>query len=333
MCSRRVRRRRRSSILGTLARLAPIAIVTALLVATAIGFVLAERVKLERSPILEPRIDSVFSPVCECRQHQARVEFTLRNELRASVTVIDGDGDAVRTLAAQRRFPNRRVRLLWDGRDDARRRVPDGKYRLRLELGRRTIVPPNRIEVDTRAPEVTIAGLSRPVFSPDGDRRSDAVLLRYRIDERARAVLYIGTTRFERKKLRGEEGAFRWNGRRSGRTVPAGLYSLGVVARDDAGNLSAPARRRVRVRFIELARERLEATAGTRVGVRVRTDARSFEWRIGSRTGTAEPGVLVVRAPSTPGRYRLFVTANGHAARAVLVVRPRAPAAISRANP
>jgi hypothetical protein len=58
-----------------------------------------------------------------------------------------------------------------------------------------------------------------------------------------------------------------------------------------------------------------------RFGVGVISDARSVRWRFAGGTGTAEPGVLVLRAPRRPGRYRLFVEANGHGARADVVVR------------
>ena len=61
------------------------------------------------------------------------------------------------------------------------------------------------------------------------------------------------------------------------------------------------------------------------------TDAPTFRWRFAGRTGVGKPGLLVLRAPKA-GRYKLFVDANGHAARADVVVRPRVkpPAASQR---
>ena len=84
------------------------------------------------------------------------------------------------------------------------------------------------------------------------------------------------------------------------------------------------------IRYIELARTTIPVLAQTRFGVRVTTDAKSFRWWFAGRTGIGTPGLLVLRAPDA-GRYRLFVEANGHGARARVVVRPRQTASRSPA--
>ena len=66
------------------------------------------------------------------------------------------------------------------------------------------------------------------------------------------------------------------------------------------------------VRYVELARDRIQAKAGTRFGVARLADA-TVRWRLGARSGTAKPGLLVLRAPAEPGRYTLVVTVGGHA--------------------
>jgi hypothetical protein len=76
------------------------------------------------------------------------------------------------------------------------------------------------------------------------------------------------------------------------------------------------------VRYVELARQRIEAKAGARFGVRVSADA-PVRWRLGSRTGTARPGLLVLRAPGRAGRYTLTVAVGAHQARAAVFARPR----------
>ena len=43
-------------------RLAPAALVAALLVATSAAFVVTEKLKLTRNPIVGPRVDKIFSP-------------------------------------------------------------------------------------------------------------------------------------------------------------------------------------------------------------------------------------------------------------------------------
>ena len=60
------------------ARLAPVALVTALLVATSAAFVVTEKLKLTRNPIVGPTVDKTFSPVCDCENASAAIRFRLR---------------------------------------------------------------------------------------------------------------------------------------------------------------------------------------------------------------------------------------------------------------
>ena len=50
------------------------------------------------------------------------------------------------------------------------------------------------------------------------------------------------------------------------------------------------------------------------------TDAKTYRWRLGHGGGVSRPGLLILRAPAQPGRYRLVATANGHSAESVLFV-------------
>jgi hypothetical protein len=77
----------------------------------------------------------------------------------------------------------------------------------------------------------------------------------------------------------------------------------------------------VRIRFLDLGRERVETTPGGRFAILVLTQARTVDWRLGGRSGTARPGTLRLRAPVAPGRYTLRVEANGHVRHAAVVVR------------
>jgi hypothetical protein len=307
------------------ARHAPTLLALALLVATASAFAVTEHLKLQPSPIVRPDVDTLFSPVCGCRQDEAHIAFALRNPGTITLTVLDGNRDAVRTLVSDRHYGREPIRVPWDGRYADGRLVPDGTYRLRLDLARRApILMPNRIQVDTRAPRARVVSTTRAVISPDGDDRFDGVTLVYRLDEPAKAALSVGDHVHERKKLAGTAGRFRWYGRLGPLRLPAGTYGLSVAATDDAGNTSQPTPPvAVRVRFIELARQTIRVPQGARFGVRVRTDARRFRWRLGGRRGRAGPGQLVLRAPQRPGRFYLYVEANGRADRARIVVTRR----------
>jgi hypothetical protein len=320
-------------------RYAPTAIVLALLAVTALAFVTTQRQKLERSPVGRIAVDPILSPVCRCDTSAARILIALRRTDTVTLDLVSSDGTRVRRLVDGRRYRARSaVNVEWDGRDDDGRIVPDGSYRprLTLESGARSFVLRNPIQLDTRAPKITVTRVSRKVFSPDGDGRNDQVVVRYSVDERAHGILRVDGVRRVYTRIR-LGGSMNWNGRRKGgRSLPAGVHRLVAAAADEAGNVGKAPASFVTIRYIELARTTIPVTAQTRFGVRVTTDAKSFRWRFAGRTGIGTPGLLVLRAPDA-GRYQLFVEANGHGARARVVVRPRqtasrSPAASSQAT-
>ena len=299
-------------------------LVLGLLGGTAAAFAVTESLKLELIPITAPRIDKVFSPVCGCPSARASIRFRLREADRLTVAIVDGDR-VVRTLARSRREARGDVAYVWDGRDERGAVVPEGSYRPRVHFAEqhRTIVMPNPIEVDVTPPQIRVVGVAPARISPDGDGRSDRVRVRYRMSEPAHGLLFVRGRREVRTLFQPLEGELSWYGKIDGRQVRRGLYRLDVAAEDRAGNVSDRlAAGRVRVRYIELARATIRATARTRFGVRVDTDARSYGWRFAGRTGRSRARILVLRAPRA-GRYRLFVSANGRADRARVIVRPR----------
>jgi hypothetical protein len=308
-------------------RLGPTLLVIALLAATIAAFALAERLKLEPSPITNTRVpDRIFSPVCDCPTEVARVGFDLRERGRVVAEILHGE-ELVRTLT-DRRYAAGPVRLRWDGRDDAGRIVSQGTYmpRVRLPDEKRTFSLLTPIRVDTTPPRLADAEVVPLAFSPDGDGRRDRVEARYRLNERAHGLLFIGGDQVVRTLRQPLEGTMRWFGLRDGRRLPAGRYRLAVGAEDEAGNRADPIESFVRIRYVELGRELVRVRVRRRFGVRVATDARSFRWRFAGGIGRARPGVLVLRAPRRPGRYTLFVDVNGHGARAVVVAGRRPPA-------
>jgi hypothetical protein len=305
-------------------RLASLLVVLALLGATAAAFAVSERLKLEKSPIVAPEITKVFSPVCECDSAAATIGFGLRKDDRVSLSVVDSENRVVRELAdavpASGRFQRR-----WDGRDDEGRLVADGVYkpRLRLAHGRRTFLLPNAIRVDTAAPTITLVSAKPQFFSPDRDGRADRVRARYELTEPANALLLVNGARAGRTRFRPTEGMLDWYGTIGGRKQRPGLYRLQLSAEDPAGNLATRTKPVfVELIYIALGRATVRAKARTRFGVRVTTDATRFSWRFAGRTGSAAPGLLVLRAPKA-GRYTLFVEANGHADKARVVVTRR----------
>ncbi len=118
----------------------------------------------------------------------------------------------------------------------------------------------------------------------------------------------------------------KWAGTILGNPVQQGKYVLSIAARDDAGNETPrTARKRVTVvvRYIDLAPLRIAVRAGKRLTVRVQTDASRYKWRLGGQRGLRRGSLLHLRAPTTPGTYRLVVTERGHSATAVVRVRAK----------
>ncbi len=298
-------------------------VVVFLLGGTAAAFAVTQGLKLEKSPVLSPRITKVFSPVCECSKDRALISFKLRKGDTATLQVVDGSGNVVRTLVARRRFGPVRLDAAWDGRDDAGQVVRDGDYkpRVRLADAHKTITFPNDMRVDTKPPEIQRFSVSRRVLSPDGDGRADGISVSYRLSEPAHAILFVngkrrGFTLFQRQR-----GNVQWFGRRRGKGVPPRTYALSLAARDRAGNRSEPVSAgSVRVRYLDLGLDRIRARPGTRFGVRVKTDVRRYGWLFAGRQGSARSRYLVLKAPKKPGTYRLFVEANGHGDQATVVV-------------
>jgi hypothetical protein len=310
------------------ARLPQILIVLALLGASAGAFAVTERLKLERSPITGTRVDRVFSPVCECARDIAQISFVLRKPASVTVDVLDGDGTRVRRLVRDREERRGRVSYTWDGRNDFEQLVEDGVYRPRvlLEEHGRTIVLPNPIRVDTKAPRIRLTRVRPRVFSPDGDGRRDGLAARYEIDELARVMMFVNGRRRVLSKFRSTEGRLEWFGRVNGRPVRPGTYEIRLRAFDRAGNRSSTRRVvRVVVRYVDIAPERVQVVAGRRFSVPVATDARSYRWLFAGNRGLGRRRVLVLRAPEEPGPYRVYVSVRGRAdSVAVVVTEPEA---------
>lgn len=296
----------------------------ALLAATAAAFALTEGLKLTPSPILGTRVaPKAFSPVCECRTGHATISFRVRDSDRLTVTIVAGT-EVVRTLAKRQPVrPGGRIEFRWDGLDDGGAIVPDGSYKARIHFarGRRTIELPNPMRVDTRPPSVVSASLAPRVISPDGDRRADRVVVRYRLDEDGRGILLVNGKRRVVTKFARPADSATWYGIVNGKPVRAGRYSLALRAKDPAGNIGEPAKLPpLVVRYVALGREQIDAVAGRRFAVRVSADA-PVTWRLNGRTGSARPGTLRLRAPAAPGSYTLYVAVGAHAASARVIVR------------
>ena len=299
-------------------------LVLALLGATAAAFAVTERLKLERSPITGTQVDRVFSPVCECARDVAVISFILRRRETVTLDMLNKNGRSIRTVVRKLREPAGRVSYTWDGRDNLDRVVPEGVYRPRVQLERngqddRPAEPdPRRYDgsADHARPRVPARVLSRLRRQPrprDGDAIAST-------SAREPSCWSTGGSACRASSARSRASSS-GSGGSTAASVRPGTYEIRLRAVDRAGNRSMRTRAvPVRVRFVELSRERIEAVAGKRFSVRVRTDADSYRWLFAGRRGVGRRQVLVLRAPDEPGSYALYVTVGGRAARAAVEV-------------
>lgn len=295
--------------------LAPTILVAALLVATATAFAVTEHLKLEDSPVINTTFPAQFSP----KLVEARIGFRLRREEEISLDIADSNGRIVKHGVGTGVFGQAYHQFAWDGRDDSGQIVPDGAYQVELTLKdeNRTIEFPQAITVDSTPPTIEVA-LKNQVFSPDGDGQADHFDFIYRFGEQAWGILYVDGKRIPGRTFRKKaNGRYPWYGKGK----KPGEYRLALGAVDLAGNQTSTREFAVRLRFVELFKKRF-TPKGSTLRVRVSSDAKTLGWRLGGRSGKGKPPLLRIPVPAQPGRYTLTVTANGHRARATVVVGP-----------
>ena len=106
-----------------------------LVCATLAAFFVTQRLK--RSPLVvrQRTVTTAFSPNGDGIRDRASIRFSLQRSDDVTVSIVDREGSVVRRLANDRRLPGRRpLQFVWDGRNAARRVVPDGPYRVRIGL-------------------------------------------------------------------------------------------------------------------------------------------------------------------------------------------------------
>ncbi|CAN5154693.1 hypothetical protein BH18ACT12_BH18ACT12_15370 [soil metagenome] len=208
-------------------RHAATAIVLLLLVGTAVAFAETERLKLKPTPIEESFVQPAFSPVCACKTSEAEIRIRLSRADTVAVRILDESAELVRTLVDGKRLPRGRTVLKWDGRDHSGDPVPDGSYRVDVQLVRadRTFELPRLIALDTVPPIV------RLVSYTDSVQQRQRVRIFYRVSEPAHGALFVDGRRVAVTNTKLRAAKLQWRPQRPGR------YRLELAALDLAGNL------------------------------------------------------------------------------------------------
>jgi N,N-dimethylformamidase beta subunit-like protein len=324
-----------------------------LVLATLAAFFVTQRLKQTPRLVQTLSVTEVFSPHVEYRR--AGIRIRLKRTDDATVSILDEDGDVVRRLAHNRRMrAGRPVQLLWDGRDDMRRVVPDGPYRIRVGLRRqgRSVTLVDEVTVDGTPPR-PIVRVRRPegargplIFPLPGNRP-----VRFEVSNAnvvGTPVFRVYRTDLPRPKavtrLPARPGATEgeWRGPIAGaRRPPPGTYAIVAQVQDRAGNVGSSfpfGARKLRddpeggpgvtVRYLAGQAPPRSVRSGSRVTVFVDSRRLPYRWRLHrlGQTETVARGrgrrpLLRVRVPRGPsGLYLLELRAGGRRAKVPLAV-------------
>lgn len=303
-----------------MARILPTVVVLALLGCTAAAFAVTEGLKLERAPVFNTKVGKVVAPDSGANA-KVPISFQLRRPDRVTVGIVNGAGAIVRVIARDKQSARGTLQFNWNGRSDAGEVVPDGTYRPRVHLARehRTILLPNPIRMDATPPLIRLDSVAPRLFWPNA--KHSYIRVRYRTNEKARAILYVDGDRKTFVKRFVRAGKLDWHGP-SARYLRTGPHRIRLRGLDLATNVG-PASRSLSfvVRYVELRPRALRVKTGRRFGFRVLTGGVPYTAHLGSVHQRRTAPLLILRAPK-PGRYVLRVNAKGHVARAIVVVTP-----------
>lgn len=132
-----------------------LALTLAIVVFATAAFAWTQMLKQEEVPIAGIQFDRSLAPGCDCPRDEAKLSFTLASAQPLTAVIVDEDDEPVRTLLDAALRASGRETLRWDGTDDAGRVVPEGEYRLRVDL----VEPARAVTVPT---DVRVEAVERP---------------------------------------------------------------------------------------------------------------------------------------------------------------------------
>jgi flagellar hook assembly protein FlgD len=198
---------------------------------------------------------AAFSPNGDGARDTATLKAVLSGPDHWAIAVSDASGAVVTHFSGM----GSTIGVVWDGRDDAGRRLPDGSYLASFTAtsANGTARPASvALRIDTVRPVISSLTLSPAVISPNGDHLADTARLAFGVNETSRLSLTVLDAKGVAVRVvtaaATASGArqLTWDGKVSsaGGLVAAadGTYSVVVRATDVAGN-AATARRVVTV--------------------------------------------------------------------------------------
>jgi hypothetical protein len=233
------------------ARRAAVVLFALFVIATGGAFFVTQRLK-RSTPIVERVFfQQWIGPTCKCDKDHVTLRFDLPEAQRVTVSLVNRDGEVVKTFADDLFLSNGTHPFRWDGRGDDGLVVPDGAYRMRVGLREegRSVTAPRVLRVDTRPPRPRIVAVTPPTVVPGSPTRRGRARIRFAGPTNPAPV--IGVWRTDGGKARqvagftGRRGrqTATWDGLVNGKPAPEGAYALSVTVRDKAGNRGSVPRR------------------------------------------------------------------------------------------
>ena len=198
---------------------------------------------------------AAFSPNGDGARDTATLKAVLSGPDQWAVAVSDASGTTVTHFSGT----GSTIGVVWDGRDDAGRRLPDGSYlaSFTARSANGTARPASvALRIDTVRPVISSLTLGPTVISPNGDHLADTLRLAFGVNETSRSSLIVLDAKGVAVRVvtaaATASGArqLTWDGKVSSAGGPAaaadGTYGVVVRATDVAGN-AATARRVVTV--------------------------------------------------------------------------------------
>jgi flagellar hook assembly protein FlgD/outer membrane protein OmpA-like peptidoglycan-associated protein len=164
-----------------------------------------------------------------------------------SLKVYDSGSKAVKEFKGEKSLPEE---IVWDGKDNSSKVLPDGIYGYDLQLnydsGNFPKTGKKNIKIDTTAPMVTIKP-EYTAFSPNGDGKQDTVtftqtvkgedddILEAKISDNSGTIYY-----YNKYSLKDFPKSFTWNGLdKDLKPLPEGKYAYIIDGTDRVGNKSS----------------------------------------------------------------------------------------------
>jgi flagellar hook capping protein FlgD/N,N-dimethylformamidase beta subunit-like protein len=318
-------------------------------VATGGAFFVTQRLKRSTPIVTRVFFYEWIGPTCHCPKSHVTLRFDLPKAQRVTVSLVNHQGEVVRTFADDRFLSKGTHPFVWNGRDADGVVVPDGPYRLRVGLRKegRSVTAPRVLRVDTRPPRPKIIALTPATVVPGSPASSGTVRIRFSGPAHPPAVFGVwrtdGGKPLQVDGFTGHRGrhAAIWDGLVNGKPAPEGSYAFSVTVEDRAGNKGSvpstlpPVRRQavrgggVRVAYFTLTGPLVPVKPGAIAHFTVGPLPRTTRWRLApyGRGGVLSSGLshgrtIAVRIPSDASTdvYSLFATAAGRSATWPVVV-------------